>query len=323
MTPDQIKQLRQHLKLTQRDLADRLHVDATAISHWERGKHTPSGAALDALKAIAMQAGLLPAPIRREYRAADAQPLQVIDDPAPPPKRERTVKPTTPGEMLMHEFLPGLGWSLSDLAQATGFDESVLAAVCADERPITPNLAIKLGEALGTTAQFWLNLQGGLDTYRNRYAKKDAQIAQLKRKLARLEGVVAKLTKAHRLSHPQADDRDERIHALESELYTMRAVRGDVVCAKTLARECGARDSIGLWFTSAIIALGHKLKLESAGHMRRTFSHAAYGEWEFTHEGQRLIRRAIAQGFKDGVIDDEGVTSFKLHTVERTFTLYR
>ena len=307
MTPDQIKQLRTHLKLTQCDLAVRLHVDATAVSHWERGKHTPSGAALDALKAIAMQAGLMPPPkrertVKHEYRAADAQPLQIIDDPAPPPKRERTVKPTTPSEMLMHQFLPGLGWSLNDLAQATGFDESVLASVCADERPITPNLAIKLGEALGTTAQFWLNLQNGLDTYRNRYAKKDAQIAQLKRKLARLEGVVAKLTRGH-LDKPTGHK--------------------DAGC---FAKELGVRNSTGQPHEQAIIALGQKLNLVALGHMTVSTDRDGARElvfWAFTHEGQRLIRRAIAQGFKDGVIDDEGVTSFKLHTVERTFTLYR
>lgn len=70
---------------------------------------------------------------------------------------------STPGEILLEEFLEPLGISQYRLAKAIGKPQSAVADIVHGRRSITPEMAWLLGEALGTTAQFWLNLE---NTYR-------------------------------------------------------------------------------------------------------------------------------------------------------------
>jgi antitoxin HigA-1 len=67
------------------------------------------------------------------------------------------------GELLQQDFLDDLGISQSQLAAATHVPRSRISAICRGERPITMDTAIRLGKALGTTAQFWMNLQNEYD----------------------------------------------------------------------------------------------------------------------------------------------------------------
>ena len=67
------------------------------------------------------------------------------------------------GELLQQDFLDDLDISQSQLAAAIGVPRSRISAICRGERPITMDTAIRLGRALGTTAQFWINLQNEYD----------------------------------------------------------------------------------------------------------------------------------------------------------------
>ena len=69
---------------------------------------------------------------------------------------------STPGEILREEFLEPLGISqyrLFRLAKAIGKPQSAISDIVHGRRAITPEMAWLLGKALGTTAQFWLNLE--------------------------------------------------------------------------------------------------------------------------------------------------------------------
>lgn len=66
---------------------------------------------------------------------------------------------STPGEILKEEFLEPLGISQYKLAQAIGKPQSAVSDVIHGRRAITPEMARLLGEALGTTTEFWLALQ--------------------------------------------------------------------------------------------------------------------------------------------------------------------
>lgn len=66
---------------------------------------------------------------------------------------------STPGEILKEEFLEPLGISQYKLAQAIGKPQSAVSDVIHGRRSITPEMARLLGEALGTTTEFWLTLQ--------------------------------------------------------------------------------------------------------------------------------------------------------------------
>lgn len=67
--------------------------------------------------------------------------------------------PIHPGEVLREEFMEPLGLSANRLAQAIGVPTHRITAILNGDRGITGETAILLGRALGTTPEFWLNLQ--------------------------------------------------------------------------------------------------------------------------------------------------------------------
>lgn len=70
---------------------------------------------------------------------------------------------STPGEILLEEFLKPLGISQYRLAKAIQRPQSAVSDIIHGRRAITPEMAWLLGKALGTTPEFWLNLEA---TYR-------------------------------------------------------------------------------------------------------------------------------------------------------------
>lgn len=67
--------------------------------------------------------------------------------------------PTHPGKILHEEFLAPLGITQVELAAHIGVPVQRVNEIVRGKRGITPETAWLLGEALGTTPQFWLNLQ--------------------------------------------------------------------------------------------------------------------------------------------------------------------
>ena len=66
---------------------------------------------------------------------------------------------STPGEILLEEFLRPLGISQYRLAKAINKPQSAISDIVHGRRSITTEMAWLLGKALGTTPQFWLNLE--------------------------------------------------------------------------------------------------------------------------------------------------------------------
>lgn len=70
---------------------------------------------------------------------------------------------STPGEILLEEFLQPMGITQYRLAKAIGKPQSAVSDIVNGRRAITAEMAWLLGQALGTTAEFWLNLQATYD----------------------------------------------------------------------------------------------------------------------------------------------------------------
>lgn len=68
-------------------------------------------------------------------------------------------QPTSVGVMLREEFLEPLGVSQIDLAKAMGVSRKTVNELCGNRRGVTADTAFLLSKALGTTPDFWLNLQ--------------------------------------------------------------------------------------------------------------------------------------------------------------------
>lgn len=67
-----------------------------------------------------------------------------------------------PGEFL-HEILDELGLTQAAFALAIGVSPMRVSHLLKGQRPITAELALRLGKALNQTPQYWLNLQAAYD----------------------------------------------------------------------------------------------------------------------------------------------------------------
>jgi addiction module HigA family antidote len=68
-------------------------------------------------------------------------------------------QPVHPGETLREDVLPGLGVSKAALARHLGISRNTLYKLLNEEQPVTLDIAVRLGRALGNGARFWLALQ--------------------------------------------------------------------------------------------------------------------------------------------------------------------
>jgi len=101
-----------------------------------------------------------------------------------PPRRSkvRRVHPIHPGEVLREEFLVPLGLSAGALAKVMGVPRTRVERIAAESIGITADTALRLGKALGTSAQLWLNLQNRFDmeTAERAIGKQLARISRVK-----------------------------------------------------------------------------------------------------------------------------------------------
>lgn len=74
-------------------------------------------------------------------------------------KQNRTRKPTSVGEMLNEEFLIPLNITQKIFANHLGVDIKTVNRLINNRTSISPKLALKISSALGTTPEFWMNLQ--------------------------------------------------------------------------------------------------------------------------------------------------------------------
>lgn len=70
--------------------------------------------------------------------------------------------PIHPGEFL-REILDDMALTQAALADAIGVSPMRVSHVLKGDRPVTAELALRLGRALGQTPQYWLNLQSTYD----------------------------------------------------------------------------------------------------------------------------------------------------------------
>jgi antitoxin HigA-1 len=89
---------------------------------------------------------------------------------------ERTINglpPIHPGEYI-REALEDLGMTQAALAQALGVSAMRISHLVREERPVTAEMALRLGRAFGQSPQYWINLQTAYDLKVAQAAFKDS-----------------------------------------------------------------------------------------------------------------------------------------------------
>jgi addiction module HigA family antidote len=83
----------------------------------------------------------------------------------PAKHKDRMPEPTTPGELLVEEWLRPLEMSQSALAEKMDVNVQVVNQIIRGRRAVTPHTALRLAEALGTTPHFWMHAQVACDLW--------------------------------------------------------------------------------------------------------------------------------------------------------------
>ncbi len=68
-----------------------------------------------------------------------------------------------PGHVLLADFIEPMGITRYRVAKAIGVQQRRVDEICAGERGVTADTAVRLGLAFGIDPQFWLNLQAQYD----------------------------------------------------------------------------------------------------------------------------------------------------------------
>ena len=92
------------------------------------------------------------------------------------------IEPIHPGEVLMEDFIEGLGITQNKLAVSIGVPPRRINEIVHGKRGITANTALRLAKYFGTSEEFWMNLQSHYELRIERRALHDqlAEITPLK-----------------------------------------------------------------------------------------------------------------------------------------------
>ena len=72
---------------------------------------------------------------------------------------------THPGALLRKVVLPELAITQGEFADRLGVSRRTVSEVLHERRPLTPDMAIRLGKLLGNGAGLWLRMQQVLDVW--------------------------------------------------------------------------------------------------------------------------------------------------------------
>jgi addiction module HigA family antidote len=90
-------------------------------------------------------------------------------------------QPTHPGAILREDILPELEISKAGLARALDISRQLLYGILNEEKPITPETAIKLAAFLGNEPEMWLNMQMKYDLYKAQKAIKPSVLKRIEK----------------------------------------------------------------------------------------------------------------------------------------------
>lgn len=94
----------------------------------------------------------------------------------------RRLAPVHPGEVLMKDFIEPLGITRYKVAKLAGVQQRRIDEICAGNRSITGDTALRLARLFTTDAAFWINLQAQYDleiTYRDMHERIEAEVTPL------------------------------------------------------------------------------------------------------------------------------------------------
>ena len=95
-------------------------------------------------------------------------------------RSKRPARVPSPGRIIRSE-LEARGWSQNDLAEIMGRPPQVISQIVQERKQVTPETALQLAAAFGTSEEFWINLETKYQLQRRREKHDQAGIARKSR----------------------------------------------------------------------------------------------------------------------------------------------
>ena len=87
--------------------------------------------------------------------------------------------PPHPGEVLRELCLQPLGLTVTDAARSLGVSRKTLSSILNGRAGISPEMAVRLSLAFGTTAESWMTQQVQYDLWHVERRRKTLRVAKL------------------------------------------------------------------------------------------------------------------------------------------------
>ena len=87
--------------------------------------------------------------------------------------------PPHPGEVLRQLCLEPLGLSVTDAAKGLGVSRKTLSAILNGRAGVSPEMAVRLSLAFGTSSESWLNQQIQYDLWQAEKRRKSLRVLRL------------------------------------------------------------------------------------------------------------------------------------------------
>ncbi len=71
--------------------------------------------------------------------------------------------PVHPGKIIKHDCIEALGLTVTEAAKALGVTRQTLSRVINEKTSVSPEMAVRVSKAFGSTPEHWLRLQMAYD----------------------------------------------------------------------------------------------------------------------------------------------------------------
>ena len=75
-------------------------------------------------------------------------------------------RPTHPGEVLLEDVMKPLGITITEAAKDVGVSRKTLSEIVNGRCAVSPQIAVRIGKATGTSPESWLAMQSKLDLWK-------------------------------------------------------------------------------------------------------------------------------------------------------------
>ena len=80
-------------------------------------------------------------------------------------RRDAKRCPTHPGAVLRNDVLPAVGLHKVQIAEYLGISRQHLNDILLERKPVSPNVAVRLGKLFGNGPALWVRMQAAYDTW--------------------------------------------------------------------------------------------------------------------------------------------------------------